>query len=152
MNRKVFNLTCLFLIIRVLVFAQPGPVIKTSANTSFIPGEELQYRVSFGFITVGKSITRVDKSLYTMNARPCYRIDAYGETSDWISWLSKVDDNWGAYLDTATVSTQMSYRKIREGGSKGTGQAYRGVLQKENLPHHPLCHRSYRRVHPFAIH
>lgn len=95
--------------------AQPGPVIKNSANTSFIPGEELQYRVSFGFITVGKSVTRVDKNLYAMNGKPCYRIDAYGETSDWISWLSKVDDNWGAYLDTATVSTQMSYRKIREG-------------------------------------
>jgi len=106
------------LLLHAVIFslsAQPGPVIKNSANTSFNPGEELQYRVSFGFITVGKSVTRVDRNLYTMNDKPCYRIDAYGETSDWISWLSKVDDNWGAYLDTATVSTQMSYRKIREG-------------------------------------
>lgn len=98
-----------------LVMAQPGPVIKNGNNESFRLGEELRYKASFGFFPVGHAITRIDKAIHQMNGKPCYKIDAYGSTSDWISWVTKVDDNWGAYLDTATVSTQISYRRIREG-------------------------------------
>lgn len=97
------------------VSGQPGPVIKGKGNNSFQRGEELRYKVTFGFFSVGHAVTRVDPSMFTMNGKSCYKIDAFGETSSWISWLAKVDDNWGAYLDTGTVSTQVSYRKIREG-------------------------------------
>lgn len=96
------------------LIAQPGPVIKGAGNKSFQPGEELVYKVTLGFFTIGHSITRVDPNLYQINGKTCYKIDAFGETSDWISWVAKIDDNWGAYLDTATVSTQVSYRKLRE--------------------------------------
>lgn len=86
--------------------------------TSFGKGEELEYKVSFGFFTVGKAITRIDSRVFHINSQPCYKIDAFGETSDWISWVTRVKDNWGAYLDTTTLSTQVSYRKIREGRYK----------------------------------
>lgn len=95
--------------------SQAELVVKEPGNESFSPGEELYYKVSFGFFNVGKSVTRVDRSYHRLNNKICYKIDAYGETSDWISWITKVDDNWGAYLDTATVSTQVSYRRLREG-------------------------------------
>jgi len=94
--------------------AQPGPVKKGNGNSSFKTGEELTYKVTFGFMTVGKSVTRVDQQLYQVNGKTCYKIDAFGETSDWISWVARIDDNWGAYLDTASISTQVSYRKLRE--------------------------------------
>lgn len=94
--------------------AQPGPVIKGPGNTSFNSGEELTYKVLLGFFTVGKAITKVDPGFHKVNGNTCYKIDAYGETSDWISWVAKIDDNWGAYLDTSTISTQVSYRKLRE--------------------------------------
>jgi len=84
-------------------------------NFSYGVGEELEYRVHFGMFTVGKAITRVDKSFHDVNSRTCYKVDAYGETSDWISWVAKVDDNWGAYIDTATLLTHVAYRKLREG-------------------------------------
>ena len=85
------------------------------ANLSYSVGEELEYRVHFGMFTVGKAITRVDKNFHTINARPCYKVDAYGVTSDCISWVAKVDDNWGAFIDTATLLSHRSYRKLREG-------------------------------------
>lgn len=97
------------------VQAQPGLVMKGKGNNSFNTGEELRYKATFGFFTVGHAITRVDRAIHPINGKPCYKIDAFGETSDWVSWLAKVDDNWGAYLDTATVSTQISYRRLREG-------------------------------------
>jgi Protein of unknown function (DUF3108) len=88
------------------------PVMR---NISYGVGEELEYRVHFGIFTVGRGITRVDKNLHNVNSRTCFKVDAFGETSDWISWVAKVDDNWGAYIDTTTLLTHKSYRKLREG-------------------------------------
>ncbi len=84
-------------------------------NTSFGTGEVLEYRVNFGFFTVGKASTVVEKSIYTKNDRPCYKVDAYGETLGFVSWITKVNDQWGAYVDTAALVTHVSYRKIKEG-------------------------------------
>lgn len=84
-------------------------------NISYGVGEELEYRVHFGIFTVGRGITVIDKKYHSVNSRTCYKVDAYGETSDWISWIAKVNDNWGAYIDTTTLLTHMAYRKLREG-------------------------------------
>jgi hypothetical protein len=84
-------------------------------NTSFGTGEVLNYRVNFGFFTVGKASTVVERKIYTMNDRPCYKVDAYGETLGFVSWISKVNDQWGAYIDTSAIVTHVSYRKIKEG-------------------------------------
>ncbi|MEK6780738.1 MAG: DUF3108 domain-containing protein [Bacteroidota bacterium] len=86
------------------------PVIK---NESFTKGEQLDYRVSFLGITVGKAITKVDAKSYNISSRPCFKIDAYGETTG-ITWLYDVKDNWGAYIDTSSMITHVSYRKIKE--------------------------------------
>jgi hypothetical protein len=87
-------------------------------NTSFSTGEQLDYRVNFGIFTVGKAITRIDHKVHNINSTPCYKVDAWGETSDWISWITRVKDNWGGYLDTTSLVPQVGYRKIEEGGSR----------------------------------
>lgn len=84
-------------------------------NNSFGRGEVLNYRVNFGFFTVGKASTVIENKIFTMNSRPCFKVDAYGETSGLVSWITKVNDQWGAYIDTAALVTHVSYRKIREG-------------------------------------
>lgn len=84
-------------------------------NTSFGTGEVLDYRVNFGFFTVGKASTVIEKKTFNMNARPCYKVDVYGETLGFVSWITKVNDQWGAYIDTAALVTHVSYRKIKEG-------------------------------------
>jgi hypothetical protein len=99
---------CGFLVIKQKI----TPVTK---NIAYGTGEELEYKVHFAFLTVGKGITRVDRDIHTVNSRPCYKVDAYGRTSDWISWISRFDDNWGAYIDTTSLGTQIAYRKLKEG-------------------------------------
>jgi hypothetical protein len=84
-------------------------------NTSFTTGEVLDYRVNFGFFTVGKATTVIEKRIFNINSRPCYKIDAFGETLGFVSWITKVKDQWGAYIDTAALVTHVSYRKIKEG-------------------------------------
>lgn len=84
-------------------------------NTSFGKGEVLEYKVNFGIFTVGRASTVVEKKTYSINSRTCYKVDAFGETSGFVSWISKVNDQWGAYIDTAALVTHVSYRKIKEG-------------------------------------
>lgn len=89
--------------------------VPVTKNISYGAGEELEYRVNFAFFTVGKAITRVDKKLHEVNSRTCYKVDAYGETSDWISIVTKVNDNWGAFVDTTSLVTHQAWRKLKEG-------------------------------------
>lgn len=113
MKRVLMGCLMLFLLSGFLAVSQrETPVTR---NISYGVGEELEYRAHFGMFTVGKGTTRVDKKFHTVNSRTCYKVDAYGETSDWISWVAKVNDNWGAYIDTTTLLTHMAYRKLREG-------------------------------------
>lgn len=98
--------------------------IPVTKNFAYGLGEQLEYRVHFGLFTVGKAMTYVDKNYHTYNSRPCYKVDAYGETSDWISWVAKVNDNWGAYIDTASLLTHMAWRKLREGKYRRDEEAF----------------------------
>ncbi|MFN5171087.1 MAG: DUF3108 domain-containing protein [Cyclobacteriaceae bacterium] len=84
-------------------------------NRSFKNGEVLQYKVFFGFFNVGKASTQVDSKIHHVKGNSCYKIDAYGETSGMVSWITRVNDNWGAYIDTAALIPHISYRKLREG-------------------------------------
>lgn len=104
------------LILLLSAFTMPGDSeFVTLKNTSFGKGEVLTYRVNFGFFTVGKASTVIDNKVFMMNGRPSYKVDAFGETSGMVSWVTKVNDQWGAYIDTAALVTHVSYRKIREG-------------------------------------
>ncbi len=113
MRHALFGLTIILIFSGFLIGQKKETPI--TRNFSYGVGEELEYRVHFGMFTVGKAITRVDKNFHTVNSRTCYKVDAYGETSDWISWVAKVDDNWGAFIDTSTLLTHVGYRKLREG-------------------------------------
>jgi hypothetical protein len=122
MTRVVVGLVLLLILSGFLVGQKKE--IPVTPNFSYGVGEELEYKVHFGMFTVGKAITRVDKSYHTYNDRTCYKVDAYGETSDWISWVAKVDDNWGAYIDTTTLLTHKAYRKLREGKYRRDEEAF----------------------------
>lgn len=86
-----------------------------SRKSTISTGERLDYRMYMGFFTVAKGTTTVDKSYHAKNAKGCYKVDAYMETLGIATWISKVNDNWGAYIDTAELVTHESYRNIKEG-------------------------------------
>ena len=113
MNRLLLHVFGLLLAFQV---AQ-GQTVKSKAfkNEIFEFGEELTYKATFLGMTAGKATTRVDKVHHKILGDNCYKIDVIGETSDWISWVTRVKDTWGAYIDTTNFLTRATYRIIREG-------------------------------------
>lgn len=78
-------------------------------------GEHIQYKIYFGFFTIGKGEFKVSKSAFRINGRPSYKIDVKAKTTGVIDWLAKVDDHWGGYIDTASLNPHRAYRIIKEG-------------------------------------
>jgi hypothetical protein len=87
-------------------------------NYSFGKGEVLEYKMNYGIFTIGKGITKIDKEYFKINNRDCFKVDVFGKTVGMVDWVADVDDQWGAYIDTAALVPHISYRKIREGKYK----------------------------------
>lgn len=81
---------------------------------NFGRGEQLEYNVNFGIFSVGNAQMIIDDKFYKINHRDCYKVDVYGKTSGMVSWVAKVDDHWGAYVDSSALVPHISYRNIKE--------------------------------------
>ncbi len=89
----------------------PSPAVHSNPVRA---GETLDYKVTFGFFTVGKAQINTSPKLFKVNGHPCYKIEIKGQTSGAVDWVAKVDDTWGTYMDTLTFMPYMGYRTIKE--------------------------------------
>lgn len=114
----------LFLILAGFVQPERNDIYRPVPNESFTRGEVLEYKMTYGFFTVGKGTTQVHPNYFTLNDRPCFKVDVFGKTVGFVDWVASVDDQWGAYIDTAALVPHMFYRRIREGRYKKDEQTY----------------------------
>lgn len=84
-------------------------------NTSFIRGEVIDYKIHYGFVNAAEGKMVIHEDLHKINNRDCYKIDVYGKSIGMFDLFLKIRDNWGTYLDTASIMPQKFYRKIEEG-------------------------------------
>ncbi|HEY9046365.1 MAG TPA: DUF3108 domain-containing protein [Ohtaekwangia sp.] len=87
-------------------------------NESFTRGEVIKFKMTYGIFTVGKGSASIAPTYYKVNDRHCFKVDVMGKTVGMVSWVSDVDDQWGAYIDTVALVPHQFYRKIREGRYK----------------------------------
>ncbi len=107
-----------YIILLLALFAfsdERNDVYQVVKNNSFARGEVLYYKMSYGFLNIGKGTVRIHENFFQVNDRQCYKLDIYGKTVGVVDWVADVDDQWGAYIDTAALVPHISYRKIREG-------------------------------------
>lgn len=101
-------------VIVAIFFTLLGSGAFAQKNVAFKQGEELTFKVSFGFLNAAEAKMIVHPNVVNMNNRPTYKIDVFGQTLG-VFKLFKVNDNWGSYLDTAKIIPYQSYRHIEEG-------------------------------------
>jgi hypothetical protein len=107
-----------FLILTGFMSDQQEAALPTVRNDSFKRGEVIEFKMTYGFFTVGKGAARIDNAYYKMNDRYCFKVDVSGKTVGMIDWVADIDDKWGSYIDTAALVPHQFYRKIREGRYK----------------------------------
>ncbi|MES2796775.1 MAG: DUF3108 domain-containing protein [Bacteroidota bacterium] len=92
--------------------------LRVVENTSFGPGEHIEYRVHYGIINAAEAIVHVDHKIQKVNNRPCYNVKVVGKTTGAFDLVSKVRDTWQSYIDTSAMIPHQFYTNKREGGYK----------------------------------
>lgn len=115
MKRLIFGFVLLGLLTAFTSDQETYPRVK---NDSFTKGEILNYKMSYGIFTIGRGTTRIDNKYFKINNRDCFKVEVTGKTVGMVDWVADIDDQWGAYIDTAALVPHMTYRKIREGKYK----------------------------------
>ena len=83
-------------------------------NTSFGPGEHLEYRVHYGFLNAAEAVVDVSPSLYKVNDRPCYRVNVDARTLGAFDLITRIRDTWRSYIDTSAILPQKFYTNLQE--------------------------------------
>lgn len=107
-----------FIYVWIILRLLTGPAsadTDTDHTITFGPGEEIHYKVHYGFVNAASARMVISEKLHYMNGKPCFKIDVYGESIGMFDLFLRIRDNWGTYLDTSRVEPQRFYRHIEEG-------------------------------------
>ena len=103
-----------FMLVLMSSFIQDSLTNVELKNTSFKKGEELKYRLHYGWFTAGEATVEVLPELHEVNGKPCYRMEINGRSKGLAS-IVKINDHWRSYIDTSTMIPQRFFRRIEEG-------------------------------------
>jgi hypothetical protein len=83
-------------------------------QAAYLPGEIIQYRVHYGFITAAEAFMRLTDKYYYVNKKVCYRAEIIGNSTGAFSSIVKIRNVYGAYFDTIEFKPQKAFRSISE--------------------------------------
>jgi hypothetical protein len=112
-----------FLLFFTNLVSQPVTGLYANKNSSdeiknsypFDLGEKLYYKMNYSIFTVGKAEVRIYPVEYTISQTDCYKIDVYGQTAGAGKLVSRVNDNFGAYVNKDNLLPLKSWRILEEG-------------------------------------
>jgi hypothetical protein len=110
---------CLILFPLILVNPLNGQVCKTN-NTSFLPGEELTFVISYNWLIVWTDIAEIKLKVEIAKYKSisAYHVLGYGKTYRSWDWFFKVRDFYEGYIDTISMKPLYFKRDIQEGNYK----------------------------------
>ncbi len=94
------------------VSAQQLPYLK---EPSFQAGEELTYRLRYGFISAATGTLKVEDSRIKFSSPHSFHLSARGRTSSAFSVFYTVDNLYNSYIDSETFLPHYYTEQIREG-------------------------------------
>ncbi|MHA4894083.1 DUF3108 domain-containing protein [Pedobacter sp. PWIIR3] len=101
-------------------YAQELPFVKEPV---FQPGEVLQYKLRYGFITAAEGTLKVLDSDLKFDGRPTYRLSVDGVTSGTFDVFYKIRDHYDSYIDRKDLKPYFYQENIREGSYRRQDKA-----------------------------
>jgi len=89
---------------------------RAVVNRSFDVGEQLSYRIHYGFVDAGTAQLTVEESPYMFAGRSAYRIVGKGWSEGSVDWFFKVRDHYETYVDKQGLFPYRFVRNCDEGG------------------------------------
>jgi len=107
-------LSSLFFTFHSDTFAQAqSRVVK---NEAFKCGEQLVYRIHYGFIDGGQASIKIEDSLVPVLGKKAYHIVGIGVSTGVLNTVFKVNDRYETYIDAQALCPLMFIRRVDEGG------------------------------------
>ena len=91
---------------------------RTIKNKAFTFGEELTYRVHYGWINAAKITIKVAPKPVKIKGRTTYNITGYGKTYRSFDWAYKVRDHFETYLDSQSLAPLKYFKSVEEDSYK----------------------------------
>jgi hypothetical protein len=110
-SRYAGGLAVLFLMALVLSSSRP---VSRFGFVAYQPGEEIRYRVHYGFFNAGEALMRITNQHYLVNNRVCFRAEVIGNSTGAFDRIVRIRDVWGSYFDTIHFQPQRAFRNIQE--------------------------------------
>ncbi len=98
--------------------------LRSKANNAFTYGEELKYRVHYGWINAASIKIKVADKPVKIEGRTTYNITAYGRTFKSFDWAFKVRDHFETYLDSQSIAPLKYYKNVQEDNYKDIDLVY----------------------------
>jgi hypothetical protein len=122
MKKTILSITCLLVLLLAsfnsVKHYQPTEInfpLQIKEQNSFALGEQLTYRVHYGWVEAGQVTMLVDRNIHHINNKPCYKIDVGGASSGMLYLFLKMENHFGSYLDTTQFIPHQFYRNVKEG-------------------------------------
>ncbi|MDA8886259.1 DUF3108 domain-containing protein [Bacteroidia bacterium] len=88
--------------------------LRKKDNTAFSYGEELKYRVHYGWINAANVTIKVADKPTMVKGRKTFKVSAYGRTFKSFDWAFKVRDNFVSYIDSQSLAPLKYWKKVQE--------------------------------------
>ncbi len=89
---------------------------RTVKNEAFELGEELRYRVHYGFVDAGEAVLKVTECEKKVQGRKLIHVEGTGRSLGAFDWFFKVRDRYESYIDEKGVFPWLFVRRVNEGG------------------------------------
>lgn len=106
-----------------LVFIASAQTLENTKETVFIAGEELRYKLRYGFITAAEATLQVKQTDVKFSERSVNHLVAQGKTSGSFNIFYKVRNRYDSYIDQATLLPYLYTENIREANYKRNDKA-----------------------------
>jgi hypothetical protein len=110
------NLKIMFTLILLIgsIFSADSQPVKLMTETPLNLGEQLEFKLSYGWFTVGKAVWSTDKNFQTMSGEKCYYFKVRANSAGFLGSFASVKDEWGEYMRPDFMPV-MAYRDLEEG-------------------------------------
>lgn len=108
---KPVKILLLLQCIVAFVYAQELPLKKEPV---FQPGEELSYKLKYGFITAAEATIKVLNTDVKFDNKPTYRLQVDAQTSGTFDIFYKIRDHYDSYIDKVDLLPYFYQENVRE--------------------------------------